>query len=746
MRDRTPTVVELAPASVHEPNTLAAGAASTKPRIKKLRLALLLLGLTLLALISTAFGMMMAVASDLPTLENRAEYLAARNSIVVADDRDQTQIAKLTGNENRFLIEESDISPNMKNAIVAIEDKRFYEHEGVDYRGVVRALWQDLRQRRAAQGGSTITQQFVKNALGAQGHRSILQKLREAALSYHLEREWSKPKVLGQYLNTIYFGNGAYGIESAVRTYFGKDRADYAPDERAARDVSPAQAALLAGIIASPTAYDPLQNPAAALERRNLVLRRMLDQGLIADSQYAEGTRQSVPAAEDIQTPRPDSLQPYFTTWLTQQLVDRYGSGRVFGGGLKVTTTLDPVLQAQAERAIEMRLAGVGPSASLVAIENKTGEVKAMVGGNDFAQRPFNIATNGHRQPGSAFKPFVLITALQQGIRPDDTFSSRKKVFAVPGSPGEKFVVNNYEDQYAGVSTLTNATVHSDNSVYAELGQRVGLKRVARLSERMGIRTKVSTNPAMALGGLATGLTPLELAFAYSAIANMGERTSGSLASSQYGPVAIERVEAEEELDQNQRESKRVFSKKVAEQAGAILNGVVKYGTGERARLDEWAAGKTGTTENYGDAWFVGFNAQYTVAVWVGYPDGVKHMKTEYHGKPVTGGTFPAEIWRDFMVGAIKLRDARKPPKESEAKAPSLPAAQPATAQEPSADELRPPQETGTSGRRERPKDGAQSAPPPSPEPAPAPDEAPPPPAIGAEPEPKGGTSSGGID
>src|SRR5919109_1202294 len=253
-----------------------------KPRLKKLRLALILLGLGVLAVIATFFGMLMAVASDLPSLENTAEYRAAKNSVLYQDgpgcgrdwDSARCRIAQLTGNQNRILVREDQISPHIKNAVVAIEDRRFYEHEGVDYAAIGRALWQDILRRQAVQGGSTITQQFVKNALSAQGDRSVFQKLREAALAYHLERKWSKDKILSQYLNTMYFGEGAYGIESAARTYFGALHPTCGTSELPCASVlTPAEAAMLAGIIASPSLYDPAVNPTTAKERRDLVLQ-----------------------------------------------------------------------------------------------------------------------------------------------------------------------------------------------------------------------------------------------------------------------------------------------------------------------------------------------------------------------------------------------------------------------------------------------------------------------------------------
>ena len=651
------------------------GGRGGRPKVKKLRLLLIVVPLMFLAAVSTVFGMMMAVAHELPSLEASAELREARNSVLLPAGGGP-QIARLTGNNNRIIVDDSDISPYIKNAVIAIEDRRFYSHEGVDYPGIARALWQDIAARGAVQGASTITQQFVKNALVAQGNRSVFQKLREAALAYHLERRWSKQKILTQYLNAIYFGNGAYGVESAVRTYFGGADRKYTQGERPlARSVSPDQAAMLAAMIASPSMYDPVQRPQAAYQRRNLVLQRMRDQNMISPSQYATAIKQTIPSAEDLNQPKPDSNEPYFSTWVTQQLVDRYGAGRVFGGGLEITTTLDVPFQKAAEQAISGRLAGVGPSASLVAIENKTGEVKAMVGGNDFDKRPFNLATNGHRQPGSAFKPFILAEALDSGVSPNQTFTSKKKVF----NQGKKteFRVNNYDDSYAGVTSLARATATSDNSVYAELGLKVGTKRVKRMAEKLGIRTDVSTNPAMTLGGLKEGVTPLEMAYAYSTIANRGKRVYGTFSSSKKSPVAIAKVKDGDESQRNERKTTRVLPEGVANQTRGLLRQVVTSGTGTKANVPVWAAGKTGTTENYGDAWFVGFTDRYTVAVWVGYPDRLKYMTTEYHGQPVAGGTYPTEIWRDFMTSALKIDEGRGKGKEdgedSESSVPTTP-------------------------------------------------------------------------
>ena len=746
-----------------------AGPPPRKPKLKKLRLALVISGLSILALISTVFGMLMAVSSDLPSLENRAQYKSAQNSVLFADtpgcknlEKDVAcqQIAKLTGNQNRILVGEGEISPNVKNAVIAIEDRRFYSHKGVDYTGIGRALVQDVLKRRAAQGGSTITQQFVKNALDAQADRSVFQKLREAALAYHLERQWPKDKILTQYLNTVYFGNGAYGIEAAVRTYFGdgdepdeRAGADDAgvsytppvieeeqdPDAREAIDVAPHEAALLAGMIASPSMYDPVQHPQAATARRNAVLQRMLEMQVITQGQYNAALRQSLPAEDDIDPPNSESQQPYFTSWMTEHLLKLYRPGRVFAGGLKVKTTIDPELQQAAESAIVGRLAGVGPDAALVAIKNSTGEVRAMVGGSDYNARPFNLATNGHRQPGSAFKPFILVRALEDGIDPNSTWASQPKQLPFKGEKGpELFDVSNYEDSYLGAASLWSATATSDNSVFAELGMKVKPRRVAALAETMGIRTNVSTNPAMLLGGLKEGVTPLEMAYAYSTIANDGVRVSGDLAPEQTGPVGIQSVqEGDGTVRQNQPVRERVFPAKVGQVAKDMLGLVVSSGTGKAAQVgDEFIWGKTGTTENYGDAWFVGGNDDITVAIWVGYADKLQPMEFEHAGGPVAGGTYPAEIFHDFMTAWLEMRTERRLARgldadgENTETAPAVPVAPTDVppAEQAAPTETAPSDEDGGQQRTPAPNQQPQQpAPAPEPAPTPAPPTTPPP-------------------
>jgi len=642
---------------------------SPRPRIKKLRVFAIFSGLAVLALISTVFGMMMAVASDLPQLENREQYASGKNNSVLLDYRGR-KLGILTNNQNVVLVGQYQIAPAMKHATIAIEDKRFYTNPGFDLKGIARALWADIGAGGSAQGASTITQQFVKVALEAQGERTVFQKLREAALAYHLTKKWSKEKILTEYLNAIYFGNGAYGIESAARVYFGKRHgwgtAGGCGSTRAnmcASQLTTPEAAFLAGIIQSPTGYDPIAHPVASRNRRDTVLRYMRDQGYITPSEYAEDLQDPLPTQADLTPPTEKSESPYFTSWVRQQVVDHFGPFKSFSGNLQITTSLDLDLQHAAEQTISQMLPpGSGlPSASLVAIDNKTGEVRAMVGGTDYATSPFNLATQGQRQPGSTFKPFTLTAALLSGISPSSVWSSRPKQFPVPHSGGrEFFVVRNYGNEYSGSNTLAGATTVSDNSVYAEVGIKVGTRRIARVAHKLGVRTPISTNDAMILGGLRDGVTPLDMAHAYETFATDGKRIwNPQLGAPDKGPIGIHLVRDADGkvLLSNAATLKRtqVIPASVASEVTQILQTVVAYGTGKAAAIPGFAAGKTGTTENYGDAWFVGWNNQLTVAIWVGYPDRLVPMLTQYGGQPVAGGTYPALLWHNFMEQAMAI-------------------------------------------------------------------------------------------
>ncbi len=643
-----------------------------RPRLKRLRLVSILFAVLLLGLISFVFGMFVAVASDLPSL-TRFSLLKNAQSSILYDDLGRP--IGVLSESNRVIVRPQQIPAIVKDAVISIEDKRFRTNSGVDIRGIARAFVQDIVHKGAIQGASTIEQQFIKNALQAQSHRTIFEKLREAALAYQLSHKWSKEKILAAYLDTIYFGNGAYGIEAAAQTYFGRDvnhQGCGTPGHRlCVEQMNAPEAALLAGIIRDPTAYDPADHPIAAKQRRDVVLQQMYEQGYIDRAVYEESLAQSLPAPPDVQTPQQPLVEGvdvgYFTSWVQQQLIERYGAPRVFDGGLKVKTTLDLELQRSAEQAVDGYLPGPeGPTAALVAIENSTGQVRAMVGGRDYDKSPFNLATEGERQPGSSFKAFDLAAALEHGISPESVWPSREKVFVVHGPSGpERFVVHNDEGAYTGENTLTAATAYSDNSIYAEVGLKVGTTRIADLAHEMGITTPLSTNPAMTIGGLKVGVTPLDMAHAYETIAHGGDRVSGSLVSD-LQPVGVQEVQAGSEPlpdghhhDVNHVITRRVLPADLAGTETSVLETVLEYGTARSAAIGQFAAGKTGTTSNYGDAWFVGWDSKYTVAVWVGYPNSLVPMTTDFNGSPVLGGTFPALIWHDFMLSAMQVEQSR---------------------------------------------------------------------------------------
>ena len=453
-----------------------------------------------------------------------------------------------------------DISPYMRNAIIAIEDQRFYENSGVDVRGIGRALVQDVLSRQTVQGASTIAQQFVKNALRAQYNRTVFEKLREAALAYHLTRKWPKSKILTQYLNSIYFGNGAYGVESAARTYFGNQ-----PDHQdcgtrthlCVKELKPEEAALIAGIVANPTAYDPVAHPQAARARRNLVLKDMFDQGLLPRAEYLSARVEALPAPVDIKPPTVRTKAPYFTTWVRQQLVDQFGARKAFEGGLKIKTTLDLELQDAAEKAVNTDLPNAnGPSAAVVAIDNQTGAVRAMVGGRDYATRPFNLATQGQRQPGSAIKPFILAARAEEGLRAGLAVAvAQARLHRARHQGAREVRRQQLREQVRGLADArrgprpTPTTPSSRRSA-----SRWARRRSRAWRERMGIRTPVSTNYAMTLGGLHQGVTPLDMAHAYETFIEHGRRIGGTLGAGDDGPVGIDEVLAPNDkvLKQNQ--------------------------------------------------------------------------------------------------------------------------------------------------------------------------------------------------
>jgi penicillin-binding protein 1A len=588
----------------------------------------------LFCFVSFAYGLVIGIRSELPQLDPaRSSHRLEQNGYIY-DSSGKRVLAVLRGSESRVLVDSAEVAPVMKQAIVAIEDHRFFEHRGVDLHGIMRAVWQDVRNKKVVQGGSTITQQFVKNTY-VKSSRTISRKLKEAALAWQLEQVWPKDRILTAYLNTIYFGNGAYGIEQAARVYF----------DHGASMLTLPEAALLAGIPSDPSLYNPVTNPKTTHRRRREVLQAMLEQHEITYNEFRLANRTPLPKTEDIHLPGTRGPAQYFVDYVKQQLVDRYGSGKVFGGGLKVVTTIDLGLQEQARKAIAKVLtAPDGPAAALVALDPRDGRVLAMVGGDNYRKSQFNLAVQGERQPGSSFKPFALATALEQGIAPSTMLVS--KPVSIP--LGDRtYYVHNYEGSNLGPIDLTTATIYSDNTVYAQLTRIVQPKAVVATARRLGITSPLQGYFSIALGGEA--VNPLEMARAYASFADGGKRIDGTIIGNR--PRVIVSVSGKK----NAPKPRQVISEQNAEIVNGILQQVVQQGTGKRAQLSDGrpVAGKTGTTENYGDAWFVGYTPQLVGAVWVGYPNKLVPMLSQFHGDAVAGGTLPALIWKAFMEKAL---------------------------------------------------------------------------------------------
>ena len=601
--------------------------------------------LGVLGLTAFSFGMVLAVSQQLKGLDpfKKATKQQVDGYVYAADGH--TILAVLRGSQSRVLVQSDQINPWMKQAIVATEDRRFYEHRGIDIRGMSRALLADIEHKSAVQGGSTITQQFVKNELTG-ADRSVTRKLKEATLAWQLEKVWTKDRILTAYLNTIYFGNQAYGVERAARTYFGHN----------AFKLTLPEAALLAGIPENPTAYDPVAHPLAAKNRRRTVLRLMLQQRIITAKQFRRAVQAVMPKPQDVHLPGVVGQSPYFGEYVKQQLIAQLGAKRVFGGGFRVHTTINLGLQRLARAAIDKWLPSTdGPQAALVAINPSNGAVLAMYGGRSFHTSQFNLAVQGERQPGSSFKPFVLATALEEGISPASTFVS-KPISIFLGN--RYWTPHNFEGEYLGPIDLTKAISVSDNSVFAQLTKVVGPVNVAHEAHRLGITSPLQGVFSIGLG--TQSVNPLEMARAYATFANGGYRIDGKVFGNRPRAITTITDAKSKVLYANAPVRNRVMSPDDAHLLTQLLEGVVTSGTGTAAALpNEPVAGKTGTTENYGDAWFVGYTPQLVTAVWVGYPKGLRPMLTEFHGRPVAGGTFPAEIWKSFMESALKAMGAQ---------------------------------------------------------------------------------------
>jgi penicillin-binding protein 1A len=599
-------------------------------------LVLLILG-SIIALGVMGFGLwVMSVAADAPPISELQPVDVGENSVIYAADG--TRLGYIQSDTARTPVDLADIPDDLQKATVAIEDSRFYDHHGVDLEGVVRAAVNDLEAGEVKQGGSTITMQLARNLYITDPQRDLERKIREAKIATELEDAHSKDWILDQYLNTASYGtvNGrtAVGVQAASKIYFSKP----------VSELDLAESALLAGIPQSPSLYNPLQNPRGALDRRNDVLDHMADEGYISDSEASSAKAEPlhINPGNQYSTIR----EPYFFDYVEQQLIERYGVNTVRQGGLMVYTTVYPELQEAARSAIEGQLSYSGdPSSAIVSIDPTTGFVRAMASSGTYQTAQFNLAAQGHRQPGSAFKVFALTTAVKRAIDPDTTYYTSKPLDLNLPEWGH-WQVQTYGNSYSGTISLHEATLHSDNTVFAQLALDLGPESIADTAHEMGITTHLDGIPAETLGGLRLGVSPLEMSDAYSTLASGGMHSE---------PIAIRKVTFPDGRTDNTGKPKRnrVFQDGVSAKVTEILSDNVDAGTGTAAQTDcTNEAGKTGTTDDFNDAMFVGYTPQLTTAVWVGYPNELRSMSS-VHGIAVAGGTFPAMIWHDYMEVAL---------------------------------------------------------------------------------------------
>jgi penicillin-binding protein 1A len=598
---------------------------------RKILLACAVLVTVLLIGAASVVGYIASIAASAPDINDLKPIDKGAISEIFAADG--SRLGYVQSSEIRTPVQWADMPIALRQATVAIEDKRFYEHHGVDYEGVIRAGWKNITSGKTVQGGSTITQQLVRALYIKDPKRDFKRKIREAKMASELEQQHNKRWILENYLNDVPYGTvqgrTAIGVEAAALTYFGKHAKNLTLDE----------SAMIAGLPQAPSQYNPFQNERAALQRRNEVLQAMADNGYITQDEATVATTKPIRLHPTHRFSK--RREPYFFDYVQDQLIQKYGVGVYRKGGLKVYTTIDPKLQDEGRRAIQGRLyLKSDPSSAIVTIDPATGYIKAMASSGGYRDRTFNLAAQGHRQPGSSFKPFVLTTAVLQGADPDRVIYVSKPVsFSIPGygtwSP------KTYSNTYSGAETLTRATLHSDNSVYAQLDLDVGPKNVAHTAKLMGITSKLEGLPSEGLGGLTYGVSPLEMASAYATLAAGGIRSE---------PKAIRKVVFPDGKsdDLGKPKRKRVFSDGVAYTVTKVLEKNVQAGTGTSANIGCPAAGKTGTTDNFADAWFVGYTPGMSTAVWVGYPNARVEMNN-VHGIAVAGGTFPAEIWHDYM-------------------------------------------------------------------------------------------------
>jgi membrane peptidoglycan carboxypeptidase len=631
-----------------------------KPRRLLVWLAAFVILLTVAGISALAGGYLglVRVVDDLPEPMSASSSPTYIYSAPLGEgDGSRRVIGTIFQGQNHQTAERADMPAYLLDALVAKEDERFRQHAGVDLWGIMRALYVDIQAGGAVQGASTITQQFVKNAY-LTSEVSITRKLKEAAIAIEIERRYSKDDIIAMYLNTSYFGNNAFGVEAASETYFNKST----------DDLTLSESATLVGLLWSPST--PGTDREGATQQRNLVLDNMFNYGYITQQDYY--------AARDDELPEEWPVAPMLETGLTGpevtrdftelvrgELTEMYGANTVQAGGLTVYTSIDLEAQLAAEETLYGDTGYLpyesSPDGVIISIEPETGFVRAMVGGRD-KDNDFNLVTQGRRQPGSAFKTFALIAALEQGISPTETYVSEDKEYLVPMEETgreERWEVENYRGKERGEITLEEGLWESDNTVFTDLvtnaegnGLRNGPEQIIDVARRLGISSELRPFPAIVLG--TQEVSPMEMATAYATIANYGERvTPRSIVK------VIENQGSDEErvlFEAEPMEGEQVLDREIARETIRILEGDVTEGIARKAAMqnDRPVAGKSGTTENFFDAWFVGFTPQLTTGVWLGYAEGGQTLEAAAGGDPIVGTSYPLEIWRDYMEEALE--------------------------------------------------------------------------------------------
>lgn len=596
--------------------------------------------LILVALMGSIIGMVLAHLRGLPKISELEVYKPSLITRIYADDGEV--VAQFYA-EKRILAPLADVPKLLQDAIIAVEDARFYRHFGVDLHGIARAVWANIRAGKVVEGGSTITQQLAKR-LFLTNARTLSRKIKEILLALQIEHRYSKEEILGLYLNQVYFGHGAYGAEAAANTYFGKH----------VRGLNLAECTMLAGLPSAPSKYSPYRNPEEAKRKQAIVLRRMVEEGYITQVHAQEAKDFPLELKERMPS---ENEAPYFVEYVRQILEVKYGSDAIYKGGLHIYTTLDLGMQKAAQRALREGLERIDKTfgykpkgkaeteaieqvpevqGALVAIEPQTGYIKAMVGGYDFSLSPFNRAVQAHRQPGSGFKPFIYTTAIDNGFPPTYIIMDSPVIFTYHG---EDWIPINYDKEFHGPTTLRTGLAYSRNVVTVRLLNKIGVSNVIEYAHRMGIKSPLRYELSLALG--ASEVTPIEMASAYGVLANQGIKCE---------PMAIKYVKDSQGnlLEENIPQEEVVLDSNTAYVMTNLLEGAVRDGTGWRARaLGRPVAAKTGTTNECSDAWFIGFTPELVCCVYVGFD------KKRSLGEDMTGSRVAGPIWVQFIKDAL---------------------------------------------------------------------------------------------